>query len=44
MRFLLYAVASMTYLEGLLYGPAAAVWYSRELRYVSQISTYEMVC
>lgn len=34
MRFLFYAVASMTYLEGLLYDRAAVVWHSRDLRYV----------
>lgn len=34
MRFLLYAVASMTYLERLLYDRAAAIWESRNLRYV----------
>ncbi|KAK5092339.1 Palmitoyltransferase [Exophiala xenobiotica] len=33
MRFLFYAVVSMTYLEGLLYDRAAAVWQSRDLRY-----------
>jgi len=36
MRFLFYAVVSMTYLEGLLYDRAAAVWQSRDLRYVRQ--------
>jgi len=35
MRFLFYAVASMTYLEGLLYDRAAAVWRAKDLRYVS---------
>jgi len=36
MRFLLYAVASMTYLEGLLYDRGAALWGSRNMRYVRQ--------
>ena len=34
MRFLFYAVTSMTYLEGLLYDRAADLWRSRDLRYV----------
>lgn len=34
MRFLFYAVTSMIYLEGLLYGRGAAVWRAKDLRYV----------
>lgn len=33
MRFLLYAVSAMTYLERLLYDRGAAIWHSRDLRH-----------